>query len=183
MSSGKIRSTTYPDKHVYISNVFTPDDILLKLLLLEPNVIISLSSTYLAHGRGFLSTYSQQYYQAVLCLHECYSLDTGPLRRVPKDIKDHFQASGIDLDCFMFVDVRNKGSGKDSDAIYSNWFNGKDGVIVFHENYRGRDSDPPSLWPSEAIWQSFVMVADKEQTSPSDLRYGMRHSVKNEREW
>ena len=114
-------------------------------------------------------------------LHECYSLDTGPLRKVPADIKDHFQASGIDLDYLAFVDVRSKGSGEYSNPIYSNWFNGKDGIIVCHENYRDRDSDPPSLWPSEAIWQSFLMVADKEQTSPSDLRLVMRHSVKNER--
>ena len=79
----------------------------------------------------------------------------------------------------MFVDVLSKGSSKNSDAIYSNWFNGKDGVIVCHENDKSRDSDPPSLWPSEAIWQSFVMAADKEQTSPSELRYVFRHNVKN----
>ena len=69
-------------------------------------------------------------------------------------------------------------SREDSDAIYSNWFDGKDGVIVCHENDRRRDSDPPRMWPSEVIWQSFVMVADKEQRNPSDLRYVIRHSVR-----
>ena len=114
-------------------------------------------------------------------LEECYSIDTGPLRRIPIDIIEQLKALGVDLKRLTFVDVLGKGSGEESDAIYSNWFNGNDGVIVCHENDKGRDSDPPSLWPSEAIWQSFVMVADKEQTSPSDLRYVIRHSVKNER--
>ena len=112
-------------------------------------------------------------------LRERYSLETGSLRRVPKDLKEQLNTSDTDGTSLTFVDVRRKGSSQNSNAIYSNWFNGKDGVIVCHENNRRRDSDPPCMWPSEVIWQSFVMVADEEQTSPSDLRCIVRHSVEN----
>ena len=91
----------------------------------------------------------------------------------------HLNTSGTDGTSLTFVDVRSKGSSRGSDIFYSNWFSGKDGVIVCHENDRRMDSDPPCMWPSEIIWQSFVMVADDEQTSPSDLRCIVRHSVKN----
>ena len=114
-------------------------------------------------------------------LQACYFIDTGPFKRFPFDIKTQLNTSDVDLARFIFVDVLSKGSSGGSDAIYSNWFYGKDGVIVCHENDKRRDSDPPSLWPSEVIWQSFVMVTEKEQTSPSDLRCVIRHSVKNYR--
>ena len=49
-----------------------------------------------------------------------------------------------------------------------------------NENFKERDSDPSSLWPSEAIWQSFTMIADREQSNPSDLRHIIRNNVINE---
>ena len=112
-------------------------------------------------------------------LRECYSLEIEPLRRFPQGLQGQFNTSGVDCTSLTFVDVRRKGSSQSSDTIYSNWFNGNDGVIVCHEDDRRRDSDPPSMWPSEVIWQSYVMVAAEEQACPSDLSFIVRHSVKN----
>ena len=63
-------------------------------------------------------------------LRECYSFETGGLRKVPEDLKEQLNTSGTDGTSLTFVDVRRKGSSQNSNAIYSNWFNGKDGVSV-----------------------------------------------------
>lgn len=109
-------------------------------------------------------------------LHECY-----PWYRPAQESTQLHQRAACGRRCRLRtfgVRISSKqGIGR---RFWCNLLELKDGVIICHENDRRRNSNPPSLWPSEAIWQS-SMVADKEQTSPSDIRYVIPHSVKNNR--
>ena len=45
-------------------------------------------------------------------LGACYSLDTSPLRKVPKDIEEQLNASDVDCTRSLFRGVRSKGSSE-----------------------------------------------------------------------
>lgn len=80
----------------------------------------------------------------------------------------------------LFGDVRTKGKKRDTDAAYSNWFNAKDGATICHENFKS-ENRTRVLYPSHVICKVFEMVAEKEQTIPSELHLIVHHGVKNKR--
>lgn len=88
----------------------------------------------------------------------------------------------MDDEKFTLLHSRGMKTKRQTDAIYSKWFNGKDGVIVHPENRR-RDNDPPDSWPSDVIWRSFLMAAEKEQSSHSHLLLNSRRTAATQRIW
>ena len=110
-------------------------------------------------------------------LKKLYSVTSGR-SKAPQDIEVELEVWKVDPLRFIYVDVESKGA---DDVAYRNRFNAKDGAILNIENIKERDKNPEGrrLWPSEAIWQSFLLAAKKEEVDPSNLRLIARHCIVN----
>jgi hypothetical protein len=55
-------------------------------------------------------------------------------------------------------------------------------IIVCSENYKHRDENAPGerLWPSEILWQSWIMAVNAQRSRPSNLQAIVRFRVVNE---
>jgi hypothetical protein len=113
-------------------------------------------------------------------LEDLYLLDTG-LLSAPPDLETILSVWGVCYNGYTFVDVRSQGTTNFDDAVYSNRFNPRHGIILAIENDKSRDTNPPEqrLWPSEALWQSYRLVAENERILLSNLRIIGRHCVVN----
>ncbi|KAI9849461.1 MAG: hypothetical protein M1837_004081 [Sclerophora amabilis] len=97
-------------------------------------------------------------------LRELYKLDRRPMV-APGALKETLSEWNVDPKGFIYVDVRSQRMKRAEDAIYSNQVNGRDGAILNNENFKDRDMNPEGqrLWPTEIIWQSFLLAAEKDE--------------------
>lgn len=82
----------------------------------------------------------------------------------------------------MYVDVQNKGDKAWSRDFYSNHSHGNDGVIVAAENFKELDKNVSgkTLFPSEVLWQSYLIATEETGASPAKLKLVIRYCVVNE---
>ncbi len=111
-----------------------------------------------------------------------YQVDSGTLRpNVGEKITDALAACGISTSNLDYVEVRSF-IAKDKGAAYCNHLDGGNGVLVCSENIKSRDENAldEKLWPSEILWQSWIMVANARGSQPSDLHVIVRFMIVNE---
>jgi hypothetical protein len=116
-------------------------------------------------------------------MQSLYSVDSDLLRmNATRDIQRALAGCGVSTSELVYVDVRSPGKSAYDDAAYTNHLDGKSGVIVCSENYKDRDDNAPGqkLWPSEILWQSWMMAVEAQRSRPSDLQVIVRFRVVNE---
>lgn len=117
-------------------------------------------------------------------LHDFYHINIGqvPLLSVP--VVRALREWNAD-DCSTWVEVRSRTARSRAVRVgpppFTNRFSGKTGAILAQENVKTRDENPPGerLWPSEIIWQSYLLVAAMEGSKPSKLSLIVRYNVEN----
>ncbi|KAF2187980.1 hypothetical protein K469DRAFT_475647, partial [Zopfia rhizophila CBS 207.26] len=99
-----------------------------------------------------------------------------------KNIQQALAGCGSSAGELVHIDVRSPSISMFDDAAYTNHLNGKSDIIVCSKNYKGRDENPPGqrLWPSEILWQSWMMAAEAQRSRLSDLQAIIRFRVVNE---
>lgn len=83
------------------------------------------------------------------------------------------------MDNFEFITVSSNPS---DDAAYVNWFNVREKCLLNYSNFKACDLNQPAqqLWPSEVVWQSWVLAGDRLPSfDPSSLRIIARSAVIN----
>ncbi|TAQ86128.1 hypothetical protein B7494_g5549 [Chlorociboria aeruginascens] len=116
-------------------------------------------------------------------MQSLYNVEMNPLRiNTKRNIQTALAQCGLSTSEMIYIDIRNIGKGEYDDAAYANHFDGKSGVVVCSENYKGRDENGPGqrLWPSEILWQSWLVAVKKQKSKPSDLHVVVRFRVVNE---
>ncbi|KAK2798739.1 hypothetical protein FQN50_008720 [Emmonsiellopsis sp. PD_5] len=113
-------------------------------------------------------------------MHNLYRVSCDMLRRNTQvTIQTALASCGRSISDLVFVEAH---SPVPRDAAYNNYIDGKNGVIICNENYKSRDQNPAGkkLWPSEVLWQSWKMVAKRQQANPSNLRVIVRYVIVEE---
>ena len=114
-------------------------------------------------------------------LREMYQVKTGVMGAIPS-----LHKTLLDSNCntkgFVYVDVQNKCDKAWSRAFYSNHFHGNDGVIVAAENFKELDKNVSgkTLFPSEVLWQSYLIATEETGASPAKLKLVIRYCVVKE---
>lgn len=113
-------------------------------------------------------------------LLELYQVRTGP-RRPCLSLHKTLLDSNCDTKDFFYVDVQNKDDKDWSKTFYSNHSHGKDGVIVAAENFKELDKNVlgRTLFPSEVLWQPYLLATEETGASPANLKLVMRHCFVN----
>jgi hypothetical protein len=114
-------------------------------------------------------------------IHSLYNVESDPLRRnAERNIQRALAGCGLGTSEMVFVDVSSRGN--ENKVAYANNFDARSGVIVCNENFRNRDKNPPEeqLWPSEILWQSYMVAVQKKGLTASALRAIVRLVVINE---
>lgn len=112
-----------------------------------------------------------------------YTVNSDLLRtNVTKKIQKALAGCGISTSELVYVEVKSPGRSDRGDAAYTNQFDGRSGLIVCSENFKDRDENTPGqkLWPSEILWQSWMMVVRAQRSRPSNLQAIVRFCVVNE---
>ncbi|PSS25248.1 hypothetical protein M430DRAFT_15974 [Amorphotheca resinae ATCC 22711] len=115
-------------------------------------------------------------------MQSLYDVEMNPLRiNTKKIIQRTLAGCGLSTSEMMYIDVRNIGKGEYDDAAYANHFDGRSGVVVCSENYKDRDENGlgQRLWPSEILWQSWLVAVKNRESKPSDLHAVVRFRVVN----
>lgn len=115
-------------------------------------------------------------------LDSSYSLEENKLRRnVPIEMTAALTQFGFGFEDVEYVSAAPRVL-EDEDALYLNWFDARNGVIVANMNDKRRDETPDDgrLFPSEIIWQSWCRVAHRQSIPVSNLRVIVRLFVINE---
>ncbi len=106
-------------------------------------------------------------------LLELYQVRTGP-RKPCLSLHKTLLDSNCGTKDFFYVDVQNKDDKDWSQTFYSNYSHGKDGVIVAAENFKELDKNVlgRTLFPSEVLWQSYLLATEKTGASPANPETG-----------
>lgn len=114
-------------------------------------------------------------------LREMYQVQTG-IMRAASSLHKIFLDSKCNTEGFLYVDVQNKGDQDWTIAFYSNHSHGSDGVIVAAENFKERDKNVSgkASFPSEVLWQSYLIATEETRASPANLKLIIRHFIVNE---
>ncbi|KAL8856142.1 MAG: hypothetical protein Q9178_007267 [Gyalolechia marmorata] len=110
-----------------------------------------------------------------------YEVELNPLRAATaQNVNTTLAGCGISTSNMVYVEVRPSGQPH-VDAVYSNWMDGRNGVLVCNENFKDRDKNPngQKLYPSEILWQSWAMAAIDQGSLASDLRAIVRLRIIN----
>jgi hypothetical protein len=113
-------------------------------------------------------------------MQSLYKIESNPLRaNVSEKIQTALAACGLSTSNMVYIDVTSSAEGE---VAYSNHIDGKSGILVCSENIKERDENPQDkkLWPSEILWQSWIMVAKGKGSRASDLKAIVRFFVVNE---
>lgn len=111
-----------------------------------------------------------------------YQVDSEPLRRnIENEIPGALTTCETSISNLNYVEVRSFKL-KIDDVVYCNHLNGGNDVLVCSENIKSRDENAldEKLWPSEILWQSWIMVANARGSQPSDLHVIVRFMIVNE---
>lgn len=113
-------------------------------------------------------------------LCELYQVETGIMRPC-KSLHKTLLDSNCSTENFLYVDVQNKDDIFWSRAFYSNHSHGNDGVIVAAENFKELDKNVSgkTLFPSEGLWQSYLMATEATGPGPANLKLIIRYCVVN----
>jgi hypothetical protein len=112
-----------------------------------------------------------------------YHVESRPLRaNAARAIQVTLEACEISTSDWVYVEVKSFIAKKRESAPYCNHVDGGNGVLVCSENIKSRDENAPDdkLWPSEILWQSWVMAAKAQGSQPSDLHAIVRSMIVNE---
>ncbi|KAK2803298.1 hypothetical protein FQN51_003716 [Onygenales sp. PD_10] len=104
-------------------------------------------------------------------MHNLYRISCDMLRGNTQDaVQTALASCGRSINHLVFVEVESPVSEL---VAYSNYVDGKNGVILCNENNKYSDWNPTDkkLWPSEALWQSW---------KSSNLRVIVRYVIVNE---
>lgn len=115
-------------------------------------------------------------------MQSLYSVDSDLLRvNATKRIQKALAGCGLSTSKLTYVEVKSSGRSNFEDAAYTNYLDAKSGVIVCSENYKHRDKNAPGqqLWPSEILWQSWMMAVKEQRSRLSDLKAVVRFLVVN----
>jgi hypothetical protein len=110
-----------------------------------------------------------------------YDVDSCPLRvNTSNGIQKALASCGLSTSNLVYVDVTSLHPTA-KDVAYSNYLDAGNGVLVCSENIKSRDKNPPEeqLWPSEILWQSWLLVAKMQGSKPSGLKAMVQFVVVN----
>jgi hypothetical protein len=110
-----------------------------------------------------------------------YDISRGT-KRLPadKELEDKLREWNVGSDNFEFIEVSS--FGPETEPAYINWFNVREKCLLNWDNWKDKDlnADDAKLFPSEIIWQSYILAGDKiPHFDPSSLRLIVRKSVVN----
>lgn len=135
--------------------------------------------------RGFTENSAQYEWlyksQALVGSGRCIKSKLG-IMRAASSLHKIFLDSKCNTEGFLYVDVQNKGDQDWTIAFYSNHSHGSDGVIVATENFKERDKNVSgkASFPSEVLWQSYLIATEDTRASPANLKLIIRHFIVNE---
>jgi hypothetical protein len=112
-----------------------------------------------------------------------YHVDSRPLRpNAEQAIQVTLEACGISTSNLVYVEVKYFIAKKHESAAYCNHLDGGNGVLVCSENIKSRDENAldDKLWPSEILWQRWIMAAKAQGSQFSDLHVIVRSMIVNE---
>ena len=119
---------------------------------------------------------------AMQSLEHTYRLEEDELRRnTPKEVKDALAKFGIGFGYVEFVSAVPSAL-REEDAIYTNWFDPRNGVVIANLNDKTKDfsAEEDKIFPSEILWQSWCRVASRNSVPFSNLRTIVRYFIANE---
>ena len=102
----------------------------------------------------------------------------GPKPRIMEKVLAHYGIAFSHLEYLEAVPRANL----EEDAIYINWFDPANGVVIANFNNKDKDMAAPEdkIFPSEILWRSWVKVAEKSSVPLSKLRVVVRYFITNE---
>jgi hypothetical protein len=93
---------------------------------------------------GLLDTFVRTDRTQYPTMRSLYSVDSDLLRiNAAKSIQRALAGCGLSTSELVYVDVRSPGKCVHDDAAYTNYIDGKSGVIICSENYKDRDEECP----------------------------------------
>ena len=97
-----------------------------------------------------------------------------------KQLRTAFRGWNVSKGDFEYVEVSS--FGPEAEPAYINWYNVREKVILNYFNWKANDLDDldEKLFPSEIIWQSYILSGDRiPRFDPASLRLIVRHSIVN----
>jgi hypothetical protein len=87
---------------------------------------------------------------------------------------------GFSVSGLVYIDVSSPYNP--DDTAYSNYIDGRSGVLICSENYKQKDRNPDGekLYPSDILWQSWKSEAVRQRSRSSHLQVVVRLVVMNE---
>ena len=109
-----------------------------------------------------------------------YKVEENQMRK-PDKAQERLKPWNIDPKNFWYLEVRNKLAPRQSDAIYTNRGNGRDGALLHIDSYKKYNNNPEALhlFPSKIAWRSWLSSAARDNVDPSALRFIVRDSIIN----
>ncbi len=115
-------------------------------------------------------------------LEPAYDIEHDTLRRFKPGMMEKVLAHyGIAFSHVEYIEAVPRANTH-RDAIYINWFDPTNGVVIANLNNKDKDKAAPEdkTFPSEILWRSWVKVAKKNSVPLSKLRVVVRYFIINE---